>query len=40
MTNLEFVEYRMVAGHIFAVLDNVNSKLNRVTTIPYILPFA
>ena len=34
----------MVAGHIFAMLDNANSGVNRMKfitliTVPYILPF-
>jgi len=45
MTNLQSVEQDgVVAGNIFAMLDNANGGVNRMkfislATVPYILPF-
>jgi len=45
MTNSEFdEEYRIIAGHVLAMLGSVNGGVNRVkfitlATVPCILPF-
>jgi len=41
VTNAESEEYRIVVGHVLAMLGNANSGVNRVTfislaTVPYI----